>query len=101
MIPNTMEIEQYVYKISSEIIHDMKGDLEVLLSINDYHNSNFMNPKAASWHIDARSVSPILTKPGLLVLDGDIFASGALVLASNEVGDLLILSLLYSGLELR
>lgn len=39
-----------------------------------------------------------LTKSRLLVLDRDILAGGSLVLASNEVGDLLILGLLNSGL---
>jgi hypothetical protein len=39
-----------------------------------------------------------LTEPGLLVLDRDVTSCSTLVLAANEVGDLLVLGLLNSGL---
>jgi hypothetical protein len=39
-----------------------------------------------------------LTETSLLVLDGDVGAGGALVLAAEEVADLLVLGLLDGGL---
>lgn len=54
--------------------------------------------EAASCRLSVKLQAQPLTKPGLLVLDGDIRASGGLVLAANEVGDLLVLGLLHSGL---
>lgn len=39
-----------------------------------------------------------LTEPSLFVLDGNVLAGRSLVLSPNEVGDLLVLGLLHSGL---
>lgn len=42
-------------------------------------------------------VIALLLELGLLVLDGDVGAGGALPLLANEVGDLLVLGLLDGG----
>lgn len=51
-------------------------------------------PSAPVLSVPAQS----LTEPGLLILDGDVRAGLALVLTTNEIGDLLVLGLLDSRL---
>lgn len=79
--------------------------MKISLSFVDYHYRNIMTMKAAPCRIVSASSVTLraqsLTKPGLLILDGDVRAGGRLVLSSDEIRDLLVLRLLHSGLSLR
>lgn len=76
------------------------GRVEIILFKTLSRSHYFVTTKAASCLWAASLTAQPLTEPCLLVLDGDVRASSVLVLASNEVGDLLVFGLLQSGLQL-
>ena len=75
----------------------------VIVSFHDYHihivvivvNGQRISCPPGSWYTHHHALSQLssLTETSLLVLDGDIGAGGALVLATDEVADLFVLGL--------